>query len=565
MKEILCKIIGINEIKKNKLYFALKMFFSLFFAITIFLDSILVFKGSIFGSIDEIYFKKIDIVNILIFIGVWIATYVMISIIEILSDKLECTIYTKKPRKTKNIKVYFIILFVILLCWLPTILSFFPGGIYSDTVKSIRQAIRIDPISNYNPILYALIIRVCLLLTNSLQSGIELFTIFQILLMASIISYSIYWLYKRNISIKYIVLVTMFFGLFNLIPIYAISLWKDTLFCIALYAFIIYIAQIVYQDAKGLEKFIGMFLYIILMLLVCFLRNNGIYIATATTIIVLLVYRKRIFKELKMFTVFSLISLLMTYIIQGPIYNHLHLNTEFVENLGVPVQQLCYVVVEDGNLQEHQKNFINAMCPVDKIKEIYNPCIVDKVKGDPSFNNAYLSENKLQFFKVWGTVFLQNPVSYAKAYLLNTIGFWDVNKATFDAYTCPQMWGEKEQIEISENNSIKQMDYIETITNHSIRGMLMQKKPISSAVFLFIILLGTLVTIYKKKYKNLLIYLPSILTWATIMIAAPLAFSLRYVYILVLVTPMAFLIPFLNQKDLTENKEKEVKKYGKKE
>ena len=60
-------------------------------------------------------------------------------------------------------------------------------------------------------------------------------------------------------------------------------------------------------------------------------------------------------------------------------------------------------------------------------------------------------------------------------------------------------------------------------------------------------------SIKNKRYKNLLIYLPALFTWGTIMLATPIAFSMRYVYILVLIVPMDFVIPFLS-KDNSEEK-----------
>lgn len=85
---------------------------------------------------------------------------------------------------------------------------------------------------------------------------------------------------------------------------------------------------------------------------------------------------------------------------------------------------MCYVVADNGDITEEQLEFINNMCPIEVIKEKYNPCIVDKIKWDESFNNEFLEENKAEFFKTWFQIFLKNPSSYDKAYLLNTIGFW---------------------------------------------------------------------------------------------------------------------------------------------
>ena len=75
----------------------------------------------------------------------------------------------------------------------------------------------------------------------------------------------------------------------------------------------------------------------------------------------------------------------------------------------------------------------------------------------------------------------------------------------------------------------------------------------NAKIFLFFMLTSMVYSIKNKRYKNLLIYLPALFTWGTIMLATPIAFSMRYVYILVLIVPMDFVIPFLS-KDNSEEK-----------
>lgn len=544
MKDNIKKILGIGEIKNNKLYYFMKIVLVTIFAGTIFLDSILTFSGYIADKVTQIYFSKIEIKDVMIFVFTWIISYLIISLIEMILPKVEKTIETKKKRKTKNKKIFFIVLILLLICWTPYYLSYFPGGIYSDTINTIQQMLGQIPIDNHHPILYALILKVFITIgmkiQESLQLGIELFTVFQVLMMAITLAYFVYWLYKKKISTKYLVLITLFFGICRLIPLYAISLWKDTPFCIALFWYILFIAETILQNGKNLEKIRNVLLYVILLILIAFLRSNGIYIAICTTFILLLIYRKNILKTLKKFTISSIITIILIWVIQGPIYNYYGLSTEFVENLGVPVQQICYVVAKDGKITEEQKDFINQLCPIDVIKENYTPCLVDSVKWNPNFSNEFLENNKGEFFKVWFQIFLQNPMDYIKAYLINTIGFWDVRQATMDAYINPEMWNS-----VEETIGIKQNDYVEIVTGSSIRTILKPTFSVSSAIYLFMMLLSMLIVIYKKQYKKLVIYLPGFLTWLTIMIAVPLAFSLRYVYILVLMIPFYFIIPFL--------------------
>ena len=533
-----------NNLKNNsKIYIFFKVLLSILFSSTIVLDKLLVFNENIFGDFTQIYFQKITLIDIITFIAITITTYIVISIVEFIVDRINNKVYAKKNKV--NIYFFFIIFLIILICWLPYILTFFPGGIYSDTRESISQALGYSKLKNHHPILYTLLLRIFIIIglkISSLQLGIELFTIFQVFAMAATCAYFVYWLYKNNVSKKYITIVTLFFSLFRLIPLYAISIWKDTPFCIALFLYIIYIAEIINKDAKNLEKLGGIIKYIILIFFVAFLRNNGLYIVIFTTLIIAITYRKRLLKGLKEFIIITITQIILCGIIQGPVYNYKKINTGFAENLGILLQQVCYVVVEEGNITDEQLQFINNICDTKIIKQIYNPCIVDTVKFNKNFNHTYLAEHKSEFIKVWFEIFIQNPKSYIKAYLLNTVGFWDINKATFDAYINPKMWQNARQL-----GPIVQKDYIQIHFVLSLEDVLIPNRAISSAIFLFIMLLGMLITIYQKKYKNLLIYMPAFITYITIMIAVPLAFSLRYVYILVLMLPLSLIIPFLKQ------------------
>ena len=542
MKNILKDIVGIEDFKTHKLYFFVKIIVSLIFALTILLDSMITFSGNINGSISETYFNNIEAKNIIIFFACWIITYIVLGCIQVIINKIEKTIY-KKENKPKKKRVYFLILAIIIICWLPYILSYFPGGVFSDTADSINQAEGVKEYKNNNPLLYTFILKAFIELGNgSIQTGMELFTIFQFLVMAIVVSYAIFWLYKRNVSTTYIVLATAFFGLFKLIPMYAISIWKDTPFCIALLALTIFLAETIYQDGKNLEKISGIIKYAILMFFVVFLRNNGLYIAVAITLILMIVYRKKLIKNLKCFSIMSVIGIVAVFIVQGPIYNKLNLNSPIVESLGVPLQQICYVVATDGNLSQEQKEFIENIYPEESIKQMYKPCIVDSIKFDEEFNRQYLEDNKIEFLKIWGEVLLQNPVKYIQAYLLNSMGFWDVNKATFDGYISPEIWNYVDLL-----FGINQNDIIKNTTGVSIKNIIYPNIPISSAIYLFIMIFSAIFVIYKKRYKNLIIFLPAFFTWGTIMLAVPLAFSLRYVFTLLLVIPFVLLAPFLKQ------------------
>lgn len=539
MKEKLKLFFEIDRIKKDKVYFIFKLFFCFIVAISLFLDSLVTYSG-LFENIANNNFNNIKLINIMIFFVAFVVAYILISICEKVTHKIYVKSIYKKNNNPK--KYMFVVIWIILLiCWLPYLLTFFPGGIYSDTSNTIYQALGVIKVHNHHPILYAFIWSIFLGIGNlfgGMQAGVNLFSIFQALCMSGVLAYSIYWLYKKNVKTLYIVLVTVFFGLYKLIPLYAVSLWKDIPFCLVMLLYSIFIAEIVYEKGKKLENKNCIIKYIILSTLVVFFRNNGIYIVLMTTILLLIQYRKKI----KKFAIFTITQIIICIIIQGPIYDKLNLTTEFVENLGIPLQQVCYVVAEDGKITEGQKAFINSLCPMQTIREKYTPCIVDKIKWDPEFNGQFLEENKIKFFEIWLKLFIQNPDSYIKAYLLNTLGYWDINKSDNPAYTNENMWPG-----VEEKFNITQTDYIKIIFGESIREDLKAKNIVSTALLTLIAVFGMLMCIYHKRYENLLVYVPEIICWATLMVAAPIAFSLRYLYIFVLMIPMNIITIFLNK------------------
>lgn len=137
---------------------------------------------------------------------------------------------------------------------------------------------------------------------------------------------------------------------------YAISLWKDTLFCIAFFFYIIFIGNVALSNNEILKKTKGIIKYLVLTFFVVFLRNNGIYIVFITLFVLIISHYNR---QLKRFYIFSILELLLFFIIQGPIYNHYHLNTEFVENLGIPILQISYTVSKNGRIEKQEKQNIN--------------------------------------------------------------------------------------------------------------------------------------------------------------------------------------------------------------
>ena len=67
-----------------------------------------------------------------------------------------------------------------------------------------------------------------------------------------------------------------------------------------------------------------------------------------------------------------------------------------VESLGIPLQQLSYLVYYDYDFTEEEQAYIDSIVSEESIKEWYRPCIVDPVKWYASdFQGPIIEEDPL--------------------------------------------------------------------------------------------------------------------------------------------------------------------------
>ena len=98
----------------------------------------------------------------------------------------------------KKIFLFFTVFLV--LCWLPYLLALYPGVVLPDSLSSVAQSMGDVPISNHHPVLFTLLVKLFVhdLPTDTINHGVFLFSIFQTLITASAISYSLCWLLKET-------------------------------------------------------------------------------------------------------------------------------------------------------------------------------------------------------------------------------------------------------------------------------------------------------------------------------------------------------------------------------
>ena len=326
---------------------------------------------------------------------------------------------------------------------------------------------------------------------------------------------------------------------------YSFTLWKDVMFGAAMLIFIISLFR--YFNKLYNHKFLPIILITISSLMICLFRSNGLLAFFASSIVFLILFKK---EYLKLGLLLCGVTVL-AFIMKNPVLKALEINqSDTVESLSIPMQQITRVLVEDKNsLAQEDIEQINKVANTDRLIEDYNPILHDPVKyivrkeGD----QKYLKEHLIEYAGLYIRIGLQHPLIYTKAWINQTRGYWNGGYAYW-------RWTD----ELHENNKGVKRTVV------SQRSDNLRKKYLESynqapflnpfiSIGLFIwVLLALLYKTIATKNKYLFFFLvPLLATWLTLLIATPVFSEFRYVYFIFTCVPFLIIV---SQTNITSRK-----------
>ena len=474
---------------------------------------------------------------------------------------------------------FLLVLLLLLVSWLPYLLSFAPGSVLDDSLASITPWTNGTPLTNHHPVVYSLLVGGFVYLSKilplSLNAAVFLYSLVQSVCLAGTLAALFYRLQRAGArrwvlaaGIAYAMIVPYF-------PAYAMILWKDPLYSCAL----LWLSMLLFDAVRkegGLSGRAWQVKWSLALLGTAFLRNNGAFCLLFMAAALLLSGQRKQFFCTACMTV---IVALLFFTVQHTVYPLCHIaDTEYTEKIGIPLQQLAATVAYKGKMGEEEREFLFKIMPEQEWKERYAPCLADKIKWTDGANMEYISQNKRSFWKVWGNLLLKNPAIYLRAYGMDTFGFWVPGVQNRYGYV---------DLYITENDlGLHQTDLIQKLFGRTIRPLLKKRMIwIGSGTLLWMTLGGMLLDllcregsgskisgskISSSKISNSkissskisgskipgregekagggdwIIYLPALGNVLTVFIATPVAFSLRYVYVFAIGLPLYVLLPFL--------------------
>lgn len=511
----------------------------------------------IFGLSYKEYGNSSLIFNSLIFfilavvmaIGYYFIIFILVNMIYDKIDKNEV-----KESKNKIILLFkkhpFIFsLIVILICWLPYIISFYPIILSPDPSYQIKQffgirtkyadyAVLLDEnvvITNHHPVIHTLLLGGCLKLGGLLVNdnfGLFLYSFIQILILSFTLAYTIKYMLKNNVSSKFAFITLLIYSLVPMFPLYAMSGVKDVIFTSFIILYIIMLHKILNNKGKKL-KFISYMLMIVLMLLIILFRNNGLYVILLSFPFLILSVKK----DWKRLGLVFIITILLSSCYNNVILPAFKITPGSIrEVLSIPFQQTArYVKYHEEDLSAEDKKIIDKVLGYNDLADRYDPELADPVKNN--YNKYTTNEELKEYFKVWFKGLIKHPGTYIDATINNVYGYFYPNKLSWYVYYKYDTRILKDGFDYHYNslNCVR-----DVLSSFAIAFPLIPILGLISniGVATWIVILLTGYVIYRKKYKYIVVYLPALIS-ILICIASPANTYFRYAL------PFVFSLPLM--------------------
>ncbi len=479
----------------------------------------------------------------------WTDTYTMQN-----TDRVSSRLYQKLP---------LISFLFCLLAWLPYLAANYPGVMTVDSLNQYGQIVGALPMSNHHPWAHTQLIgffwHIGMALTGDPITGLGLFTIFQMLVMAGIFAFLMDTMIRMQVHRRICLATLAFYALLPYNALYMVTMWKDILFSgmVLLYSTILlrFLTGSTHTSHGQAAVFPLTFrtdlLYLLAGICMCLFRSNGFYAFLLTLPFLLFCFRKEWKKHLAL----NLLILLCVLTVKGPVMNAAQVaSADFVESLSIPIQLAARVYADGESVSEADEEMWNRIVDTSRIAATYESFCSDHMKnlirqGD----QAYLEAHKADYFRLWLRFGLSHPLAYLRGYIDATKGYWfpDVpNRIGFDERIAENPYGLTARPLLHGPVAIKLHEILFKLPDMlPLYGLLFSL----GAMFWLCILLAAR-TFVSGQSRRLILFLPNGAIMATLFLATPVYNEFRYAYSMLLTIPLFLVIACDNRgrKHITE-------------
>ncbi len=454
------------------------------------------------------------------------------------------------PKKTA-VKLFFISFGIILLCWIPVFLAYYPA-IMSYDFHSQSQTAWLGWIwfNTHHPLIHTALIRWFLLLGDaigSFQIAMALFSIMQMLILSSVYAYACTMITRLTGKKWPMWVATAWFGLMPFHPVMALSMTKDILFTGFTILFILLMLEYRMATTRKLKIFLYIALIVIGILCLMF-RNNAVYAFLAFAFFYVLFTQKQRLQVLLL----CVAILLGSHIVKDTMQKSMEARDGSpIEMYSLFLQQMCRTGANHFGYLSEDDHFSLNYYVREEYWLGYNPHIADSLKASVAISTfEYWRNDMFPFFETWARLGIKYPNDYLDAFLAMTQGYWFIDDMS---HADVLGFGDDTNMGLLYTFNASKSDIFEGVESHSylpgllkmyqkmVNGNCYQYWPVlrllfKPAFYTWILLLCFMSVSYLKEKNKWVLYLFPFMYLMTLLLGPVVNF--RYVYPVISTIPL---------------------------
>lgn len=317
------------------------------------------------------------------------------------------------------------------LVWGLYLAAFYPGIMSYDSIDQWRQLMTLE-LNDHHPVAHTLLNW----LVTRLWLSPAAVGVFQILVLSALCGAAVNRLRGQGAPAWLAAGIALFYALYPLNGMYAVTLWKDVPYSAAVFALTMLLAEVVASGGRWLESNRHCALLGAALVAVALLRHNGLLAATVSVIGLVLAFlrhRRRV-------TAVSLAVAATILLVKFPVYELLGVERERSVADRIQTYQVAAIIASGAELSEEERRVAEAILPLEDWKRYYSPFTLDPLTNSPRFNGRYLwtEENRTQLTRTWVSLAREHPRALLRHLIKNSSLVWRIRQFP-DGYTM-SMW-----------------------------------------------------------------------------------------------------------------------------
>lgn len=335
-----------------------------------------------------------------------------------------------------NCKVFLFSLIMIVLCWLPCYLAYYPGICSYDTTIQLEQIVN-DAFNDHHPIAHTLLLKGAMNLGESVfgsvNAGIGILVAAQMILLAGVFAYGVMLLHRFQVKKIWIALLMLYSMIYPFHWYMSVTTVKDTWFSAFFLLQMVSFCVLLLQGEMLAWCNRYAVLFVISTAGMILFRNNGKYaMLVLLTFLLLAVWRGRKQRKLwlKLFA-YAMVGFLAGSMMVSGLFKFTNAQQgDKREMLSMPIQQLARCMIyhggvgvlaeDDNTMSAEDKALINEFLLDESYRE-YRPDISDPVKKHT--NTSVVLYRAKEFISTYLGLLVEYPGDYINAVLATGAGY----------------------------------------------------------------------------------------------------------------------------------------------